>query len=108
MGGFSIGSGELGMLLGGLGTISGVGVGKLSGGLGTISGVGVGKFSGGLGVTVVGAGGGLWAGRSGEVEGGDGWVGCELVGVGIVVEGVLLLGGGYTQYGGLFPGASDS
>jgi hypothetical protein len=30
------------------------------------------------------------------------------VGVGIVVEGVLLLGGGYTQYGGLFPGASDS
>jgi hypothetical protein len=82
MGGFSIGSGEPGMLLGGLGTISGVGVGKLlgglgtisgvgvgklSGGLGTISGVGVGKFSGGLGVMVVGAGGGLWAGRSGEV-----------------------------------------
>lgn len=48
MGGFNIGSGEPGMLLGGLGTISGVGVGR---------------FSGGLGVVVVGAGGGLWSGR---------------------------------------------
>lgn len=63
MGGFNIGSGEPGMLLGGLGTISGVGVGKFSGGLGTVSGVGVGRFSGGLGVVVVGAGGGLWSGR---------------------------------------------
>jgi hypothetical protein len=52
MGGLNIGSGEPGMLLGGLGTVSGVGVGM---------------FSGGLGVMVVGVEGGLWAGRSGEV-----------------------------------------
>jgi hypothetical protein len=39
----------------------------LLGGLGTVSGVGVGKLSGGLGVIVVGVGGGLWVGRSGEV-----------------------------------------
>jgi hypothetical protein len=78
MGGLNIGSGEPGMLLGGLGTVSGVGVGMFSGGLGvmvvgvegglgTVSGVGVGKVSGGLGVMVVGVEGGLWAGRSGEV-----------------------------------------
>lgn len=51
-GGLSTGSGEPGMSLGGLGTISGVGVGK---------------FSGGPGVVVIGVGGGFWVGRSGEV-----------------------------------------
>ena len=36
------------------------------GGLGRISGVGVGNDPGGPGVMVVGLGGGLWVGRTGE------------------------------------------